>query len=145
MSEERARRENLHPLAFLRGVEFAAVDPRKGLLMAPALAVPRLLRRCGLTLSEMDIVEVHEAFGAQVVCNLKAWEEGGGEEAIGKIDPERLNPLGSSIAVGHPFAATGARIITTLANEMARRDSRFGLISICAAGAMAGAMILERP
>jgi acetyl-CoA acyltransferase len=93
----------------------------------------------------MDIVEVHEAFGAQVVCNLKAWEEGGEEEAIGKIDPERLNPLGSSIAVGHPFAATGARIITTLANEMARRDARFGLISICAAGAMAGAMILERP
>jgi acetyl-CoA acetyltransferase len=126
-------------------VEFAAIAPRKGLLMAPALAVPRLLRRCGLTLSEMDIVEVHEAFGAQVVCNLKAWEEGGEEEAIGKIDPERLNPLGSSIAVGHPFAATGARIITTLANEMARRDSRFGLISICAAGAMAGAMILERP
>jgi acetyl-CoA acetyltransferase len=145
MSEERARRENLQPLVFLRGVEFAAIAPRKGLLMAPALAVPRLLRRCGLTLSEMDIVEVHEAFGAQVVCNLKAWEEGGEEEAIGKIDPERLNPLGSSVAVGHPFAATGARIITTLANEMARRDARFGLISICAAGAMAGAMILERP
>ena len=145
MSEERALRENLKPLAFLRGVEFAAIAPRKGLLMAPALAVPRLLRRCGLTLSEMDIVEVHEAFGAQVVCNLKAWEEGGEEEVIGKIDPERLNPLGSSIAVGHPFAATGARIITTLANEMARRDARFGLISICAAGAMAGAMILERP
>jgi acetyl-CoA acetyltransferase len=92
----------------------------------------------------MDLVEVHEAFGAQVACNLAAWEKGWKEGAIGTVDPARLNPLGSSIAVGHPFAATGARIVTTLAHEMTRRQSRYGLVSICAAGAMAAALILER-
>jgi acetyl-CoA acetyltransferase family protein len=145
MSEERARREGYPPLAFIKAVEFAAIHPKDGLLMAPALAVPRLLRKTGLTLADMEIVEVHEAFGAQVACNLQAWEQGWKEAAIGRVDPARLNPLGSSIAVGHPFAATGARIMTTLANEMHRRDCRYGLISVCAAGAMACAMILERP
>jgi len=144
MSEERARAEGYEPLAFIKAAEFAAIHPRDGLLMAPAVAVPRLLRKTGLTLAEMDIVEVHEAFGAQVAFNLKAWEQGWKEEAIGTVDPEKLNPLGSSVAVGHPFAATGARIMITLANEMARRDARYGLISVCAAGAMACAMILER-
>jgi acetyl-CoA acetyltransferase len=103
-----------------------------------------LLRRTGLTLSEMDFVEVHEAFGAQVASNLAAWKKGWKEEAIGEIPSERLNPLGSSIALGHPFAATGARILTTAANEMKRRNARYSLISICAAGAMAAAVILER-
>lgn len=144
MSEERARHEGYAPLAFIKAVEFAAIHPKDGLLMAPAVAVPRLLKKTGLTLADMEIVEVHEAFGAQVACNLKAWEQGWKEEAIGHVDPARLNPLGSSIAVGHPFAATGARIMTTLANEMHRRDARYGLISVCAAGAMACAMILER-
>ncbi len=87
---------------------------------------------------------MHEAFGGQAVCNLKAWEKGWKEEPIGTVDREKLNPLGSSIAVGHPFAATGARIVTTLANEMKRRDARCGLISICGAGGTAIAMILER-
>jgi acetyl-CoA acetyltransferase family protein len=145
MSEERARREGYEPLAFIKAVEFAAIHPKDGLLMAPAVAVPRLLRKAGLKLAEMEIVEVHEAFGAQVAFNLRAWEKGWQEEAIGVVDPARLNPLGSSIAVGHPFAATGARIMTTLANEMHRRAARYGLISVCAAGAMACAMILERP
>lgn len=145
MSEERAAAEGLQALAYIKAVEFAAIDPADGLLMAPAVAVPRLLRRTGLTLEQMDIVEMHEAFGAQVSTNLKAWEQGWKEEAIGRVDPEKLNPLGSSIAVGHPFGATGTRIVTTLANEMARRDATYGLISICAAGAMAAAMILERP
>jgi acetyl-CoA acetyltransferase len=145
MSEAAARRAGHEPLAYIRAVEFAAIHPQDGLLMAPAVAVPKLLRRTGLKLSDMEIVEVHEAFGAQVACNLKAWERGWKEEAIGAVDPERLNPQGSSIAVGHPFAATGARIMTTLANEMKRRNARYGLISVCAAGAMACAMILERP
>ncbi len=144
MSEERALREGLKVLAWIKAIEFAAIDPADGLLMAPAVAVPRLLRRTGLTLGDMDIVEVHEAFGAQVACNLAAWEKGWKEEAIGKVDPARLNPLGSSIAVGHPFAATGARIVATLAHELDRRQSRYGLVSICAAGAMAAAVILER-
>jgi acetyl-CoA acetyltransferase family protein len=145
MSEERAQKEGHEPLAFLRAFEYTAIDPSDGLLMAPAVAVPRLLAKTELKLSDMDIVEMHEAFAAQVACNLRAWEHGWKEPAIGRVDPEILNPLGSSIAVGHPFAATGGRIATTLANEMKRRGARHGLVSVCAAGAMAAAMILERP
>ena len=144
MSEDRARHEDREPLAFVKAFEYAAIDPEEGLLMAPAVAVPRLLQRTGLTLADMDLIEVHEAFGGQVLCNLKAWEQGWKESAIGKVDRGKLNQLGSSIAVGHPFAATGARIVTTLANEMKRRNARYGLVSICAAGAQASAMILER-
>ena len=145
MSEDRAQKENREPLAFIRAFEFAAIDPKDGLLMAPGVAVPRLLRRTGLTLADMDLIEMHEAFGGQVASNLRAWEQGWKEPAIGSVDREKLNQLGSSIAIGHPFAATGARIVTTLANEMKRRDARYGLVSICAAGAQASAMILERP
>ncbi|HEX9654943.1 MAG TPA: acetyl-CoA C-acyltransferase [bacterium] len=144
MSEERAKKDGREPLAFVRAFEYAAINPNNGLLMAPCIAVPRLLKKAGLKLTDMDIIEVHEAFGAQVACNLHAWEKGWKEQAIGKVDPDKLNPLGSSIAVGHPFAATGGRIVTTLANEMKRRGSKYGLVSICAAGAMAAAMILER-
>ncbi len=143
-SEARAEREGLAPLAFIRDVEFAAIDPKDGLLMAPAVAVPRLLERNKLKLEKMDIVEMHEAFAGQVACNLKAWAEGWKESAIGEVDTEILNPLGSSIAVGHPFGATGIRIVLTLANEMKRRNVRYGLISVCGAGATAAAMILER-
>ena len=144
MSEARARSEGREPLAFIKAFEYAALDPKDGLLMAPVLAVPRLLKKTGLKLSDMDIVEMHEAFGAQILANLRAWEQGWKEPAIGTLDRSKLNPLGSSIAVGHPFAATGGRIVTTLANEMKRRNARYGLISICAAGGMAAAMILER-
>ena len=145
MSEERAQKENREPLAFIKAFEFAAIDPKDGLLMGPGVAVPRLLHKTGLTLSDMDLIEMHEAFGGQVASNLQAWEKGWKEPAIGSVDRERLNQLGSSIAVGHPFAATGARIVTTLANEMKRRNARYGLVSICAAAAQASAMILERP
>lgn len=145
MSEDRARREGRQPLALVRDFEFVGIDPKDGLLMGPGVAVPRLLRRNGLALSDMDLIEMHEAFGGQVACNLRAWEQGWKEPPIGKVDPERLNALGSSIAVGHPFAATGIRIATTLASEMKRRGVRYGLISICGAGATAAAMILERP
>ena len=144
MSEERARREGREPLAYIKAFEFAAIDPKDGLLMGPGVAVPRVLRATGLKLSEIDLIEMHEAFGGQVACNLKAWEQGWKEPAIGKVDRKKLNTLGSSIATGHPFAATGIRIITTLANEMQRRGARYGLISICAAGAQASAMVLER-
>jgi acetyl-CoA acetyltransferase family protein len=145
MSEDRAKRENREPLAFIKAFEYAATDPEDGLLMAPGVAVPRLLRKTGLSLSDLDLIEMHEAFGGQVASNLRAWEQGWKEPAIGTIDRQKLNQLGSSIAVGHPFAATGARIVTTLAHEMKRRDARYGLVSICAAGAQASAMILERP
>ncbi len=145
MSEDRAKKENREPLAFIKAFEYAAIDPKDGLLMAPGIAVPRLLQKTGLTLSDMDLIEMHEAFGGQLASNLRAWERGWKEPAIGTVDREKLNQLGSSIAVGHPFAATGARIVTTLANEMKRRNARYGLVSICAAGAQASAMILERP
>lgn len=144
ISEERARREGREPLAILTAFEFAAIDPEDGLLMAPGVAVPRLLRRTGLELDDIDLIEMHEAFGGQVACNLRAWEDGWKEPSIGKVDPEKLNQLGGSIAVGHPFSATGARIVTTLGNELKRRGARRGLVSICAAGAQASIMLMER-
>jgi acetyl-CoA acyltransferase len=145
MSEERARSEGLEPLAFIRTMEYAAIDPDEGLLMAPAVSVPKALQRAGLSLDDMDLIEIHEAFAAQVLASVWAWERGWkADEPLGEVDWDKVNVRGSSIAIGHPWAATGGRITTTLAYEMARRDEDYGLISICAAGAMAGAFILER-
>ncbi len=144
MSERRAEREGREPLAFIKAMGNASIDPAEGLLMGPGVAVPRLLDETGLTLADMDVVEMHEAFAGQVLCNLKAWERGWRHGPIGRVADEQLNPLGSSIAVGHPFAATGVRIVVTLANELKRRSARYGLVSICGAGATAVAMILER-
>ncbi len=144
MSEDRAHAEGREPLAFIRGMEYGAIDPAEGLLMAPAVVVPRLLQRSSVRLEEIDLIEIHEAFAAQVLANAMAWEQGWKANPMGPVDWERVNVLGSSIAVGHPWSATGGRIVTTLAYEMARRDARYGLVSICAAGAMAGAFLLER-
>ena len=144
MSEGRAKKEGREPLAFIRGYKKVAIDPGDGLLMGPGIAVPDLLAETGLTLDDMDLIEMHEAFTGQVLSNLASWERGWKRDPIGTVDRSKLNQLGSSVAVGHPFSATGVRIATTLANEMKRRNSRYGLISICAAGAMAQAMILER-
>lgn len=144
MSEERARALGYEPLAYIKDFVNVGVDPKDGLLMGPGVAIPRLLARNGLTLDDIDIIEMHEAFAGQVASNLKAWEQGWREPPIGRVDRDILNPLGSSIAIGHPFAATGARIVTTLANELKRRDARYGLVSICGAGATAVAMLLER-
>ncbi len=144
MTESAAREHGQEPLAFIKAIEFAAISPADGLLMGPGVAVPRMLARAGLELDDFEIIEMHEAFGGQVAANLAAWEHGWKEEPIGKVDRDKLNQLGGSIAIGHPFAATGARIVTQLANEMARSDCRYGLVSICGAGATAAAMILER-
>ncbi len=144
MSETRAKEEGREVLAYVTGYEYAAISPDDGLLMAPAVAVPRLLKRCNFTLSDFDLFEVHEAFGAQVEANIQAWEKGWKLPSCGTLDREKLNTCGGSIAIGHPFAATGGRIVTGLAAELKRRNLKRGLISICAAGAMAGAMILER-
>jgi acetyl-CoA acyltransferase len=151
MSEERAKREGMEPLAFVKSWAFAAVDPGGQLLMGPALAVPKALDRAGLTLADMDLIEMHEAFASQVASNIQAlespeWarEKLGKTEAVGKVDRSRLNVCGGSIAIGHPFGATGARLTTTLANEMTRRDARHGLISVCAQGGLGFAMVLER-
>jgi acetyl-CoA C-acetyltransferase len=120
------------------------------MLMAPAYAVPRMLDRAGIKLQDFDIYEIHEAFAAQVLCTLKAWESDDfcrrklGREPLGSIDRSKMNPKGSSVALGHPFAATGARIVATLAKELKERGSGRGLISICAAGGMGVTAILER-
>ena len=144
MSESRARTEGREPLAWLEHIGYAALHPDQGLLMAPAVAVPRLLQRAGLTLGDIELIEIHEAFAAQVLANVAAWEQGWKGVATGPVDWARVNVNGSSVAIGHPWAATGGRILTTLAYEMARRSARRGLISICAAGGMAGAMLLTR-
>lgn len=144
MSEQRAREMGYEPLAFIRDFINVGVHPDDGLLMGPGVAVPRLLARNQLELADIDIVEMHEAFAGQVAANLKAWEQGWKEPAIGTADRRKLNPQGSSIAIGHPFAATGARIAMTVAHQMQRADARLGLISICGAGATAVAMLLER-
>jgi acetyl-CoA C-acetyltransferase len=155
-SEDWARQRGLVPQAFITFSETAAVDfvgmagPKEGMLMAPAYAVPRMLDRAKLKLQDFDIYEIHEAFAAQVLCTLKAWESEDfcrkklNREKLGSIDRNKMNPVGSSVAIGHPFAATGARIVATLAKQLAQRGSGRGLISICAAGGMGVTAILER-
>ncbi|MFD0341659.1 acetyl-CoA C-acetyltransferase [Streptomyces sp. NPDC127117] len=144
-SEEWARAHDLEPLAYLSLHETAAVDyvnGDDGLLMAPAYAVPRMLERAGLTIEDFDLFEIHEAFASQVLATLAAWEKQG----LAPVDRDRLNVAGSSLATGHPFAATGARIVATLARLLAERDAPSrGLISICAAGGQGVTAILERP
>jgi acetyl-CoA acyltransferase len=150
MSERRARSEGYEPLAFIRSWATAAVDPGGQLLMGPAIAIPQALDRAGLTLADMDVIEMHEAFAAQVASNIQAlesreWADRLGRGApVGTVDPERLNLSGGSIALGHPFGATGARLTTTLARALVRRNARYGLLSVCAQGGMGFAMVLER-
>jgi acetyl-CoA acyltransferase len=149
MVEAKARALGYRPLATVRSYAVAAVDPGWQLLMGPAFAVPRALDRAGITWKELGLVEIHEAFAAQVLSNVQAWgskawaQKLGRSEPVGEVDWERTNVLGGSIAIGHPFGATGARLVTTLSNEMVRRGVQFGLISICAQGGMGLAMVLE--
>jgi len=155
-SEEWAKAHGFEVQCYLTHTETAAVDfvgmagPKEGMLMAPAYAVPRMLERAGIKLQDFDIFEIHEAFAAQVLCTLKAWES---EEfcekklkrpALGAVHRPSLNPKGSSVALGHPFGATGARIVATLAKQLKEAGSGRGLISICAAGGMGVTAILER-
>jgi acetyl-CoA C-acetyltransferase len=155
-SEDWASSRKIPVQAYLTFTETAAVDfvgmagPKEGMLMAPAYAVPRMLERAGLKLQDFDFYEIHEAFAAQVLCTLKAWESQEwcrarlGCAALGAIDRSKMNLKGSSVAIGHPFAATGARILATLAKQLAQRGSGRGLVSICAAGGMGVTAILER-
>jgi acetyl-CoA acyltransferase len=150
MSEERARALGYTPLAFIRSYAYAALDPGEQLLMAPVLAAPVALARAGLSLGDMDLVDMHEAFAAQVLSNIQGlasrqWAERAGfREPVGEVDPARLNVLGGSIAIGHPFGATGARITTTVCHELARRGGQFALMTVCAAGGLGFAMVVER-
>jgi acetyl-CoA acyltransferase len=151
MSEEAVRAHGVKPLAWIRSFAVTALDPAGQLLQGPAYAAPIALDRAGITMREIDCMEMHEAFAAQVLSNLQAFgskefaqRELGRSEAVGHPDIERINVMGGSIALGHPFGATGARITTTLANELQRSDGQFGLLTVCAAGGMGFAMVLER-
>jgi acetyl-CoA C-acetyltransferase len=152
-SEEWARERNLPVLAYITEAQTAAVDhvkKREGLLMAPAYAMPRMLDRAGVRLGDFDLYEIHEAFAAQVLCTLRAWEDPtfcrerlGRDEPLGSIDRDRLNVNGGSLAAGHPFAATGARIVAALAKALRERGSGRGVISICAAAGQGVVAVVE--
>jgi acetyl-CoA acyltransferase len=151
MSEEKARALGIRPLGFVRAYAYAALDPRDQLLQGPAYAAPVALDRAGLRLADMDLVDMHEAFAAQVLSNLKAFaskdfaeKELGRKEPLGEIDPAKLNVNGGSIALGHPFAATGARMILQTLRELERRKGQHALLTVCAAGALGAALVLER-
>lgn len=151
MSDESASALGYEPLAFIRSYAVTAVDPAEQLLMGPAYAVPLALERAGIPWREVGLIEMHEAFAAQVLSNVQAFESRewaerhlGRSEPIGEVNWDIVNVMGGSIAIGHPFGATGARLTLTLANEMRRRDVQFGLISVCAQGGMGFAMVLER-
>ncbi|MBC7672073.1 MAG: acetyl-CoA C-acyltransferase FadI [Polaromonas sp.] len=150
MSEERAKSLGFQPLAYIRSYSYAALDPGEQLLMGPVLAAPVALGRAGLTLADMDLIEMHEAFAAQVLANLKGFvslqwaERAGFSSPVGEVDRAKLNVMGGSLSIGHPFGATGGRILTTLCNELARRGGQFGLMTVCAAGGMGHAMVIER-
>jgi len=152
-SEQYARENNLPIQAFFADCEAAAIDfvHGAGLLMAPTLAVARLLKRNNLTLQDFDFYEIHEAFAGQVLCTLKAWEsdeycrkELGVDKALGSIDRSKMNVKGGSVALGHPFGATGARVVGTMAKLLNQKGSGRGLISVCTAGGMGVAAIIEK-
>jgi acetyl-CoA acyltransferase len=150
MSEERARAMGLRALAAFRSFGWVGVDPADQLLLGPALAMPKALVRAGMELADVDLVDMHEAFAAQVLAILKllasdafARERLGRDKALGEIDPACFNVHGGSLALGHPFAATGARMVTTVAHELARGDRSTALLGICAAGGLGAAAVLE--
>ena len=150
MSEDKAAALGYQPIGFIRSYASAALDPGEELLQAPVLAAPKALQRAGLTLRDIDLIEMHEAFAAQVLSNLRGfesqlWAERAGlSQPLGVVDRARLNVMGGSLAIGHPFGATGARVTTTLCNELTRRGGQFGLLTVCAAGGLGFAMVIER-
>jgi len=151
MRDELALAEGLKPMGYVRSWAWTALDPAGQLLQGPAYAAPIALERAGLTMQDIGLMEMHEAFAAQVLSNLQALssrkfaqEELGRSEAIGHPDIDHINVMGGSLSIGHPFGATGGRITVTILNEMARRDVEFGLITVCAAGGMGFAMVVER-
>jgi acetyl-CoA acyltransferase len=151
MSEERAKALGLTPLGYLRSFAFTALDPGDQLLQGPAYAAPAALDGAGVKLGDLDLVEMHEAFAAQILSNLKAFasqkfarEELNREEPVGVVDFDKLNVTGGSIAIGHPFGATGARVVMQLLYELRRRGGNLGLVTVCAAGGVGFAAVLER-
>ena len=150
MRESKAKALGYSPLGYVKSWAYAAVDPGWQLLMAPVFAAPRALDRAGLRLADMDLVDMHEAFAAQVAANRKALassafarEKLGRAEAVGEIDPAILNVNGGSIAIGHPFAATGGRMVLSTLRELGRRGKQHALLTVCAAGGLGAALVLE--
>ncbi|MEZ4321323.1 MAG: acetyl-CoA C-acyltransferase [Myxococcota bacterium] len=150
MSEEKAKELGFKPKAAFRSWSYVGVDPADQLLMGPALAMPKALDKAGLTLDQIDVVDMHEAFAAQVLSVLKMLESDafakarlGKDAAVGKVDREKLNVHGGSVALGHPFGATGARMVMTMANELASTDKKTALLGICAAGGLGAAAVME--
>ncbi|MEZ2694795.1 acetyl-CoA C-acyltransferase FadI [Hafnia alvei] len=150
MSESRARELGLVPLGYLRSFAFSAIDVWEDMLLGPSYATPLALDRAGITLQDLTLIDMHEAFASQTLANLKmfasdefAREKLGRPQAIGEVDMNKFNVLGGSIAYGHPFAATGARMITQTLNELRRRGGGLGLTTACAAGGLGAAMIVE--
>jgi acetyl-CoA acetyltransferase family protein len=148
MSESKAKSLGLEILGYVEACEFSAVNPQDGLLMAPPLAFPKILKRTGIKLSDIDIFEFHEAFAGQVLCNLKAIENGWSKypelQALGKVPREKINLWGGSLAMGHPFSATGGRLILSAVNQLKEHGGKRALLSVCAAGAMGGVMTITR-
>lgn len=151
MAEDKAKVLGLEPLGFIKAWAYAAVDPEWQLLIAPTFATARVLERSGLALKDLDLIDMHEAFAAQVLSNTQAMqskkfaeEHLNRSQALGEIDMERFNVMGGSIALGHPFAATASRQMVTVLHELRRRDGQLGLVTQCAAGGMGAALILER-
>jgi acetyl-CoA acyltransferase len=150
MSEEKAKALGHKPIGFIRSYAYAALDPFDQLLQGPVFALPIALERAKLTLKDINVIEMHEAFAAQVLSNIqwigskKIAERLGLSAPIGEIDPEKINRTGGSIALGHPFGATGARIVTTVCNELQRTGEQYGLVTVCAAGGIGSVMVLER-
>ncbi|MCA9738403.1 MAG: acetyl-CoA C-acyltransferase FadI [Gemmatimonadetes bacterium] len=151
MSEEAVKAHGVTPLGWVRSYAFTALDPSQQLLQGPYYAAPIALERAGVTMADIQLMEMHEAFAAQVLSNLRWWEsdeiaerELGRSQAVGHPPEDVINVMGGSIAIGHPFGATGARVTTTLLNEMRRRDLELGLVTVCAAGGLGFAMVLER-
>ncbi len=151
-SEEKAKALGLTPLGYVRAYAYAALDPADQLLQGPAYAAPIALQRAGLSLGQMDLVDMHEAFAAQVLSNLQAFaskrfaeEKLGRSEPVGEVDPAKLNVNGGSIALGHPFAATGARMILQTLRELGRRNGSHALLTVCAAGGIGAALVLDGP
>jgi acetyl-CoA acyltransferase len=151
MSEEKAKALGYEPLGYIRSYAYASLDPGDQLLQGPVYAAPVALERAGLSMKDIDLLEIHEAFAAQVLSNMQWWDSDeiarkrlGRDKAIGVPPEDRINVMGGSIAIGHPFGATGGRVTVTLLNELRRRGGQFGMISVCAAGAMGFVMIVER-
>ena len=151
MNADRASAEGIEPMGYVRSWAWAALDPGGQLLQGPAYAAPLALDRAGLSMRDIGLMEMHEAFAAQVLSNLQAFssqsfaeKELGRTEPIGHPDVDLINVMGGSLAIGHPFGATGGRVTVTILNEMVRRDVQFGLITVCAAGGLGFAMVVER-